>query len=65
MEWMFKAIIKKMSIKENKVIVKELIEELKKFDENMEVKLVKRDNMGDFRCEIDSIKINKGSVELN
>lgn len=47
------------------MIVKELIEELKKFDEKMEVKLVKRDNMGDFRCEIDSIKINKGSVELN
>ena len=46
MEWMFKAIIKKMSIKENKVIVKELIEELKKFDEKMEVKLIKKDNMG-------------------
>ena len=65
MEWMFKAIIKKMSIKENKVIVKELIEELKKFDEKMEVKLIKKDNMGEFRSEIDSIKSNKGSVELN
>ena len=28
--------------------VKELIKELEKFDEEMEVKLVKRDNMGDF-----------------
>lgn len=44
--------------------VKELIEELKKFDGDMEVKLVKKDNMGEFRSEIDSIKINKGSVEL-
>lgn len=57
--------IKKMSIKENKVRVKELIKQLKEFDENMEVKLVKKDNMGEFRCEIDSIQSNKGSVELN
>lgn len=45
--------------------VKELIKQLKEFDENMEVKLVKKDNMGEFRSEIDSIKSNKGSVELN
>lgn len=62
---MFKVMIKKMSIKENKVRVKELIKQLKEFDENMEVKLVKKDNMGEFRCEIDSIQSNKGSVELN
>lgn len=62
---MFKVMIKKMSIKENKVTVKELIKQLKEFDENMEVKLIKKDNMGEFRSEIDSIKSNKGSVELN
>lgn len=57
--------IKKMNIKENKVTVKELIKQLKEFDKNMEVKLIKKDNMGEFRSEIDSIKSNKGSVELN
>lgn len=45
--------------------VKELIEELKKFDENMEVKLVKKDNMGEFLGKIYSIKENKGLIELN
>lgn len=45
--------------------VKELIKELEKFDEDMEVKLVKRDNMGDFLGKIYSIKENKGLIELN
>lgn len=37
MELMFKVMIKKMNIKENRVRVKELIKQLKEFDENMEV----------------------------
>ncbi|AAY97833.1 unknown [Lactococcus phage P008] len=45
--------------------VKELIKELEKFDEEMEVKLVKRDNMGDFLAKLRSIKENKGLIELN
>ena len=45
--------------------VKELIEELKKFDENMEVKLVKKDNIGEFLGKVYSIKENKGAIELN
>ena len=45
--------------------VKELIKELEKFDENMEVKLVKKDNMGQFLGKIYSIKENKGLIELS
>ena len=45
--------------------VKELIEELKKIYEDMEVKLVKKDNIGEFLGKVYSVKENKGVIELN
>ena len=44
--------------------VKELIELLKGFNENAEVRIVKKDNMGEFLGEIYSIKGNNGKIEI-